>query len=193
MPRYIALLRAINVGGHVVKMDRLRTLFEELGFSDVSTFIASGNVLFETPSKDVAAIATQIEEHLMQALGYDVVTFIRTPKQVEKIAELQPFPATEVDVAGTGLYVGFLCKAPTPSAREKLMKLCSKENEFRVREREVYWLVRTKLSDSSFSGSKMERVLGMPMTMRNITTVQKLAALPAAATMAPAKKPSAAL
>jgi len=190
MPRYIALLRAINVGGHVVKMEQLRTLFEELGFSDVSTFIASGNVLFETPSRDVGAIATRIEEQLMQALGYDVVTFLRTPKQVEKIAELQPFPASEVDVPGTGLYIGFLCKAPTPSAREKLLKLGSKENEFRVREREVYWLVRTKMSESTFSASKMERLLGLPMTMRNITTVQKLAALPAATAVAPANKTS---
>ena len=53
MPRYIAFLRAINVGGHnTVKMDFLRQLFESLGFSNVETFIASGNIVFETTSKN---------------------------------------------------------------------------------------------------------------------------------------------
>ena len=47
MPRYITFLRAINVGGHTVKMDRLREIFESLGFANVETFIASGNVVFE--------------------------------------------------------------------------------------------------------------------------------------------------
>lgn len=64
MPRYIALLRGINVGGHRVKMDRLRTLFEALRFSDVSTFIAGGNVSFRTPSGEAAKIEKKIEAHL---------------------------------------------------------------------------------------------------------------------------------
>ena len=51
MPRYVAFLRAINVGGHIVKMDQLRKLFTQLGLTDVETFIASGNVLFTSPSK----------------------------------------------------------------------------------------------------------------------------------------------
>jgi len=48
MPRYVALLRGINLGGHTVKMDRLKKLFEELGLKNVETFIASGNVIFES-------------------------------------------------------------------------------------------------------------------------------------------------
>ena len=59
MPRYIAFLRAINVGGHTVKMDRLREIFESLGFANVETFIASGNVVFETTAGDTAALETQ--------------------------------------------------------------------------------------------------------------------------------------
>ena len=52
MPRFVAFLRAINVGGHVVTMDQLRAAFQELGFDDVETFIASGNVIFSSPAKD---------------------------------------------------------------------------------------------------------------------------------------------
>jgi len=60
MPKFIAFLRAINVGGHVVKMDQLRRFFEALGFANVETFIASGNVIFESKSKDPAALQRQI-------------------------------------------------------------------------------------------------------------------------------------
>ena len=65
MPRYIAFLRAINVGGHNVKMTQLRTLFEELECSNVETFIASGNVIFNSPSTNVQQIERQIERHLI--------------------------------------------------------------------------------------------------------------------------------
>ena len=69
MPRYVAFLRAINVGGsHVVKMDTLRARFEGLGFSRVETFIASGNVIFETRSKDAAGLERRIEAMLEMSL-----------------------------------------------------------------------------------------------------------------------------
>src|SRR4030095_12804333 len=82
MPRYVAFLRAINVGGHIVKMDQLRKLFTQLGFTDVETFIASGNVLFTSPSKSGAALEAKIEKHLKAALGYEVATFVRTATEV---------------------------------------------------------------------------------------------------------------
>ena len=64
MQKYIAFLRAINVGGHTVKMDRLREIFETMGFSNVETFIASGNVIFETKSKDVDSLVKMIKKKL---------------------------------------------------------------------------------------------------------------------------------
>ena len=91
MPRYITFLRAINVGGHIVKMEYLETLFEELGFSNVETFIASGNVIFESSSKDTKALEQTIEKHLLEKLGYAVTTFIRTDLQVSEIASYKPF------------------------------------------------------------------------------------------------------
>ena len=81
MPRYIAFLRAINVGGHTVKMDRLRQIFDSLGFSNVETFLASGNVVFETTAQDTAALETRITAGLRAALGYEVATFLRTPAE----------------------------------------------------------------------------------------------------------------
>ena len=93
MARYIAFLRAINVGGRTVKMDRLRELFEAMKFTDVSTFIASGNVVFNAPGKDPVVLETRIEKHLQQSLGYEVATFLRTPSELATMATFEPFPA----------------------------------------------------------------------------------------------------
>jgi uncharacterized protein (DUF1697 family) len=82
MAKHIAFLKAINVGGHTVKMDRLKKLFEIMGFENVETFIASGNVVFETKSKSVDSIRKQIETELEKSLGYKVATFIRTTKEL---------------------------------------------------------------------------------------------------------------
>ena len=84
--RYVAFLRAINVGGrHLVKMDALRRLFEELGFTNVETFIASGNVVFESKSRSAASLEKAIEAHLQKSLGYEVKTFIRSESEVAEI------------------------------------------------------------------------------------------------------------
>ena len=74
MTSYVALLRAINITGRTIKMDRLRALFAELGLANVATFIASGNVLFDADGA-AEALETRIEAHLQDALGYEVATF----------------------------------------------------------------------------------------------------------------------
>src|SRR4030095_12113038 len=93
MPRYVAFLRAINVGGHIVKMDQLRKLFTQLGFTDVETFIASGNVLFSSSSKSGPALEKKIEKHLKAALGYEGATLSGTPAEVCEAAAHEPFSA----------------------------------------------------------------------------------------------------
>ena len=91
MKRHIAFLRAINVGGHTVKMDRLRDLFAGMGFANVETFIASGNVIFDAPAPGTAALERKIETGLLTALGYRVDTFIRTPAELAAVAAKRPF------------------------------------------------------------------------------------------------------
>src|SRR5262245_17303086 len=118
MQRYFAFLRAINVGGHTVKMDQLRTLFQALGYANVATYIASGNVIFETPATSTPALEAQIERHLKEALGYEVTTFIRTAGELAAVAHYEPFPSTDLNNVH-GLYVSFL-KAPLgDEARQK--------------------------------------------------------------------------
>lgn len=177
MPRYVALLRAINVGGHVVKMDRLRTLFGELGFTNVETFIASGNVLFDATSRSPAALERRIEAHLHSALGYDVATFLRTGDELAAIAELNPFESEAGDART--VYVAFLREAPPASYVDRLMGFRSDVDDFRVVGRESYWATSGRMSDSVYGKAKPDR--DVVSTSRNMTTVRKLAALAARA------------
>lgn len=177
MQRYIAFLRGINVGGHTVKMDNLRTLFTDLGFANVATFIASGNVIFEAQTEDTPMLEQQIARHLRFSLGYDVATFIRSAPELAAVANYQAFPPADSDLADASLYVAFLHAAPPDAVREKLLTLCTPTDDFQHHEREIYWLCRTRLSESPvFTGGLFEKTIREPLTMRNMTTIRKLAA-----------------
>ncbi|HKP47457.1 MAG TPA: DUF1697 domain-containing protein [Pyrinomonadaceae bacterium] len=172
--RYFAFLRAINVGGHVVKMDELRKLFSAMRFSKVETFIASGNVIFEATSDDANAIERQIEKSLHKSLGYEVVTFLRTFEELQRAADFRPFSDEDLDNPANTLYVGFISAKPTKEARQQLDKLKSDVDELKIHQRELYWLCRTKFSEAQFSGALLERTLGAKLTFRNMNTVRRL-------------------
>lgn len=172
MQKYIAFLRAINVGGHVVKMDQLRGIFEKQKFSSVETFIASGNVIFAAKEQDAQALEQRIEKALQKALGYRVATFLRTTEALAEIAAHRVFAGEE---SGT-LYIGFLSREPGAEAQRKLQSFASAVNAFHVEGREVYWLCRAKMLESEFSGALLEKTLGLEATLRNVNTVRKLAA-----------------
>ena len=176
MPRYVALLRAINVGGRVVKMEPLRKLFRELGFAKVETFIASGNVIFETHAKKADAIEEKIERRLRDALGYEVTTLLRTDVELAEIAALKVYSTEETEGEGAAVYIAFLKTKPARAAAESLTSHPGSVDEFKIRGREIHWLCRKRFGDSEFSGARLEKMLGMRMTVRNSTTVRKLAA-----------------
>jgi uncharacterized protein (DUF1697 family) len=176
MPKYIAFLRAINVGGHTVKMDHLRRLFEAMGLANVETFIASGNVIFDSTEPNKKALERKIEDSLQKALGYEVATFIRTTAELAEIAYYKPFQEPDLNVDGNTLYIAFLGDRPGDPAQQKLLSFTTVIDEFHVNDREVYWLCRKKMSESQFSGALLEKTLGLPATLRNSTTVKKMAA-----------------
>ena len=175
MNRYIAFLRAINVGGHTVRMDYLRELFESLGFARVETFIASGNVLFEAEPGDARSLESLIEQKLRVALGYDVATFLRTPAELSALASYQSFPQPALDAA-TALNVAFLRDALDAESLQKLMALRSEIDDFHAHGREVYWLCLKRQSESIFSNAVLEKTTGRQSTLRGMKTVQKIAA-----------------
>lgn len=176
MPKYIAFLRAINVGGHTVKMGLLKSLFEDLGFSNVETFIASGNVIFDSASKTAPTLERKIAKHLHTSLGYEVATFLRTPAHLFKISEYKPFPDEDLLAAGHTVYIGFLAGSPAKTATAKLLASTTPVDDFHIFGSELYWLCRGKFGESLFSGARLEKYLGMQTTLRNSNTVRRLVA-----------------
>lgn len=174
MPRCVAFLRAINVGGHTVRMAQLRELFTSLGLRGVETFIASGNVVFEAAEADADRLERRIERHLTDALGYPVDTFIRAARELRAIAAHQPFSLDGSGGPAGTVYVGFLRRAPDRAARRTIQSFNTDVDEFDVKGREVYWLVRGSLADSRVKGAALGHALG-PTTMRNRKTIVRLA------------------
>lgn len=175
MTRYVAFLRGLNVGGHTVAMDDLRRHVEALGLASVSTFIASGNVLFAS-DEDPAALAPRIEAGLRAALGYEVATFLRSDAEVAAVAAHAPFSRVEPR-AGDTMHVVFLRSAPEGAVRERYLALASERDLLHVAGREVYWLRRGSFHESSIKDSDWARAgARAPVTVRNVNTVRRLAA-----------------
>lgn len=175
MPLKIAFLRGINVGGHRIKMDRLGGLFEELGLAGVSTYLASGNVVFESNSEDASMLEAEIERHLLESLGYEVDTFIRSFGELAILNDLDLFPAA--DDPENRLHVLFLRASPGEDAAGNLRQLETDDDRLRLRGRELFWLRRGRMSDSEIGGPDLLRAVGADSgTMRNMNTVRRMVA-----------------
>lgn len=173
--RLFAFLRAINVGGRNIAMAELRRVFEDLGFKEVETFIASGNVVFHSDASDLRSLELAIEDRLRGSLGYEVSTFVRTEEELAAIAKYEPFQKSHLQDAAA-LNVGFLAEPPGAAAKKLIASFKSEIDDFHVRGREVYWLAQTKQSDSKFNYARFEKALNARATWRGINTVRRLAA-----------------
>jgi uncharacterized protein (DUF1697 family) len=174
--RYVAFLRGLNVGGHRVGNDVLAEAVGSVGLAEVSTFLASGNVVFED-ADDVAAddLEALIAAALEERLGYAVPTFVRTLADLVAIATEDPFAG--VGPAGGTRQVGFLRHPLDVAARERLAGLNSETDLLVPTGREVHWFTTAGVSDSPlFRGSLLERVIGDDVTFRNVTTLRRLTA-----------------
>jgi uncharacterized protein (DUF1697 family) len=175
VPRYVAFLRAINVGGHTVTMEKLREVFIQLGFASVETFIASGNVIFDSRRKPDRKLELEIEKGLETALGYSVATFVRSTQEVQAISDYRPFSGRSLEDENA-FYIGFLSDPLKPDAVAALMALKTPIDVFHVNGREIYWHCKGKQSESTFSNRTFERAVKASATFRNVTTIRKLAA-----------------
>jgi uncharacterized protein (DUF1697 family) len=173
MARFVAFLRALNVGGHhIVKMDELKRLFETMGFTDVETFIASGNVVFTT--KNTTGLDGKVAKSLERELGHPVATFVRPCGDLAVLAAHEPFPKAAV-AAALSISVGFLATELDADALKRLKALETDADRFHVRGRELWWLSRIPQSEAAISGKVLERALGQPTTLRNVNTVRRMA------------------
>lgn len=172
--RWVALLRAINVGKRLVKMDRLKAIFTEMGFSEVETFIASGNVIFSASAMPQAELEGLIEGHLEQALGFSVPSFLRRPAELRTVIDNQPYDPAELEQPGKMLYIDFMRSEPSPEAVARLLSFETETDKLKVLGREVFWLASRSMHESSISHDRIERALGLQGTMRNLNSVTRL-------------------
>ena len=174
MTRYVAFLRGINLGKRRLEMSRLRDVFDALGFDDVDTFIASGNVLFSTRERNTRTLEARIAAHLAQKLGYDVDTFVRTLEHVEAIARSTPFPEASESCTVT---VAFMHDELDARAAALLAGIETETDAFIVKSTEYFWMCTTRTSDSRIWTLPEVKALKLPSaTMRNMTSIRKLAA-----------------
>ncbi|HEX7059531.1 MAG TPA: DUF1697 domain-containing protein [Solirubrobacterales bacterium] len=175
MDLYVAFLRGMNLGGRRIKNDELRRPFEEWGFEGVSTFRASGNVIFESDEEDEEALAARIESGLGEALGYEVPVFLRSAAEVLAIAAHEPFDLRLVSASTGKLQVSLLKEAPEASVRSRVLALSTDEDRLAVHGRELYWLPSGGISDSTLDLKAIDAALGLA-TMRTIGTIEQIAA-----------------
>jgi len=156
-------------------MATLKSVFEGLGLERVETFIASGNVIFETSVRAIAPLESRIEAALLDRLGYEVATFIRTPAEIVAIVKHRPFPGPAM-AAALSLNVGLLKGPPPPEKKAALARLKTDSDEVRAHGSELYWICLKRQSESKISNAVFERALKEKATFRGLRTMEKLAA-----------------
>jgi len=177
MTAYVALLRAVNVGGrNSVSMPKLRESLAERGLDDVSTVLQSGNVLF-TSSKSETAVTKLVREVIVDAFGIEGAVLVRSGAEMAAVAKKNPFVKRGEERDPKTLHVAFLEKRPTKAAVAKLDPDRSPPDAFEVRGREVYLSYPNGSGRTKLGLSYLESVLGVEGTARNWRTVQRLAEL----------------
>ncbi len=176
MDRYVAFLRGMNLGGRRIKNDDLRRHFELMGFENVATFRASGNVIFGTAEREAEGkLAERVESELDGRLGYDVPVFLRSAAEVAAVAAQEPFDSKAVAKSKGKLQVSFLKEKPAASARKQVLVQMTDEDLLAIEGRELYWLPSGGISESELDLKAIDAALG-PGTMRTMGTVEQIAA-----------------
>jgi uncharacterized protein (DUF1697 family) len=176
MQRYVAFLRGMNLGGRRIKNEELRTHFEAMGFEEVATFRASGNVVFaDGGGESEAKLAKRVEAELDERLGYDVPVFLRSVEEVAAIAAREPVDPKAVEESEGKLQVSLLQKKPSAASRRKVLALATDEDLLAVEGREVYWLPSGGLLESNLDLNAIEALVGQD-TRRTMGTMEQIAA-----------------
>jgi uncharacterized protein (DUF1697 family) len=171
MPTYIAFLRAINVGNRRFAKDAIVRACEEAGYTDVETYINTGNVRVTTTQRSRSKVEATLEQAFETAAGFDVSTIVLTPKELSAIAA----DADELGQGHLGLhYVSLLKEPPAAGAVKKLQGAGNKGESAEVRGRGVHLLLGEDYHSAKLTNAVVERHLGVA-TNRNLRVIRTLA------------------
>jgi uncharacterized protein (DUF1697 family) len=171
---YISLLRGINVGGQKkLPMETLRRIYQRLGFTNVKTYLQSGNVIFNGSATTSDLLRQQLEAGLSQACGYAVQVFIRHPDEIQRIVRNNPFLADH-NIDLSKLHVCFLYQQPVEGAWSKVTAPANVPDQFARGETVIYLYYPNGYAKAKIPASFFEKLLGVPLTNRNWNTVTAL-------------------
>jgi len=175
MITYIALLRAINVGGQkLIKMEVLRRIFESLGLKDVRTYIQSGNIIFASTSTNSTALTRKIEKKLKEVTGHEVTVILRTFSEIEVLVKQNPFRKIKPGSDGV-LFVVFLSAMPTTKPKLPLVSKPENLEVLTIKDGAAFVVSRRKKNGLfGYPNNFVEKQLGVSGTTRNWSTVNKI-------------------
>jgi uncharacterized protein (DUF1697 family) len=173
MGRHVALLRAVNVGGRKLPMAELRALAEALGWSEVATYIQSGNLVFSAGG-EAQALERQLEEAIDREFGLDVPVVVRGAAQWKRYAPPPAFAAAAKEEPNRLMLL--LSKRPPAAGAEKAIEAKAAAGERVIRAGDALWIHFPEgAGNSKLTPALIDRAVGSPATARNYNTVVKLA------------------
>ncbi len=176
MPSYVALLRAVNVGGqNKIAMADLRRRLTSAGYDDVTTYVQSGNVVFRIASTPEPTLVRDLEREIHRAFRLQVTVLVRTMAQLREVVAKNPFLRRGADPAT--VHVTFLAGRPAPAAVTSLAAKTGGPDEAVVRGREVYLCCPGGYGRTNLNNAFLEKQLGVAGTTRNWKTVTTLLGL----------------
>lgn len=174
MPRYVAFLRAVNVGKRQLSMAQAREVLESDGFDGVESHIQSGNLLVGTTLRSPAKVEAAISGTLSRHAGFEIVTMVRTPRALVRLVEaVDAIPPALPDEAGR--YMSFCLTEPTHERAAALESWEAPGERATVMGHDVLMELSVPFNQITLTGARIERILGVPGTARNLTVVRALA------------------
>ena len=174
MITYVALLRGINVGGHIkVPMAELRALLTNLNYQNVKAYIQSGNVIFESSQSNISAIENSIQQAIYDHFGFEISVIVKTNKALKTIFDACPFSNEKKEKS----YFILLSKAPEKALIEDVRQLFFKNEEVIISNDCLYFYTSKGFGNAKFNMKTYERKLQVTGTGRNYNTMVKLLSL----------------
>ncbi len=171
--KYVAFLRGINVGGkNMIKMEALREMFVSLGFTDVKSYINSGNIIFETAENNDNLLSAKIKKAIAETFSFDIQVMTRTISEIENLVENNPFAGQFNN--DKDLHVFFLDEDLSYEKRELLLAQANENEMFAFMPRTIFCLLQISILDSIVGKSFIDRKLKIAATARNWRTVNKI-------------------
>jgi uncharacterized protein (DUF1697 family) len=173
MKTYIALLRGINVSGHhLIKMEKLREVLKELDFEQISTYIQSGNILFQSKISEPRKLEKMISDLIYKHFGFDVSVVVVTPEDLKLTVKNNPFAKENIELPQP--YVAFLSATPVLSDLEVFKAINFQKDRWIVLDKNMYLHYADGAGSTKLSNAVIEKKLKLISTARNWKTVHKL-------------------